>query len=353
MKIIQAKVEKHNMQLKAPWAIAGHVHESIENIFIEITDVNGLTGIGSCAPMNDSKENYNHYFKTLDEYSSSLIGQNLDHNSEIYDSLLLNLPEYPELRAAVDIALHDLYAKTHKTSLVQLLGQEHNSFKTSITIGVESLEKTTAAAQSHIDNGFSILKIKIGECVEEDIERVKTLFELNPENIQIRVDANRGYSKKELIKFYENTQDLGLELIEQPLEIENNQDMLYFPEDIRAICVADESMKTYDDAVALVKGQQPFGVFNIKLMKCGGIYQALKIAEIAEAEGIDLMWGCFDESKVSISGALHAALSCKNTKYIDLDGFFDLGWDLVTDGYICESGVIGPNNKIGIGVERG
>ena len=67
MKIIQAKVEKHNMQLKAPWAIAGHVHESIENIFIEITDVNGLTGIGSCAPMNDSKENYNHYFKTLDE----------------------------------------------------------------------------------------------------------------------------------------------------------------------------------------------------------------------------------------------------------------------------------------------
>ena len=55
MKITHAKVEKHNMQLKAPWAIAGHVHESIENIFIEITDVNGLTGIGSCAPMNDSK----------------------------------------------------------------------------------------------------------------------------------------------------------------------------------------------------------------------------------------------------------------------------------------------------------
>ena len=168
MIISQAKVEKHNMQLKAPWAIAGHVHESIENIFIEITDVNGETGIGSCAPMNDSKENYNHYFKTLDEYSSSLIGQNLDHNSDTYDSLLLNLPEYPELRAAVDIALHDLYAKTNKTSLVQLLGQEHDSFKTSITIGVESLEKTITTAQSHIDNGFSILKIKIGEYLVAD-----------------------------------------------------------------------------------------------------------------------------------------------------------------------------------------
>ena len=68
--------------------------------------------------------------------------------------------------------------------------------------------------------------------------------------------------------------------------------------------------------------------------------------------GIKIMWGCFDESKVSISAALHTALSCKNTHYIDLDGFFDLGWDLVSGGYICESGVMHTNEKIGIGVEH-
>jgi len=350
MKINSVSVEKHDMKLKAPWAIAGHVHESVENIFFEITDENGVSGIGSCAPENDSPENLDHYFKTLDDYAKKLIDQDLEFNDDTYNNLLRDLPKHHELRTAVDIAFHDLYAKTKEVSLVKLLGPEYESFKTSITIGVESLEKTVEAAQSHIDKGFSILKIKIGECVEEDIERVKTLFELNPDNVQIRVDANRGYSKKQLIQFYESTQDLGLELIEQPLEPEDNDEMLYFPEDIRSICVADESIKSYDDAVNLAKNDKPFGVFNIKLMKCGGIYQALRIAELATEEGIDLMWGCFDESKVSISAALHTALSCKNTKYVDLDGFFDLGWDRVSGGYICESGVMRPNEKIGIGV---
>ena len=70
MKLTAVKVEKHDMKLKAPWAIAGHVHESIENIFIEITDENGMTGIGSCAPADDSPENLNHYFKTLNNKSA-------------------------------------------------------------------------------------------------------------------------------------------------------------------------------------------------------------------------------------------------------------------------------------------
>ena len=352
MKINSVRVEKHDMKLKAPWAIAGHVHESVENIFFEVTDENGVVGIGSCAPENDSPENLDHYFKTLHDYAKTLKDQDLEFNADTYNNLLRDLPKHPELRTAVDIAFHDLYAKTKEVSLVQLLGPEYENFKTSITIGVESLEKTIEAAQSHIDKGFSILKIKIGECVEEDIERVKTLFELNPENVQIRVDANRGYSKKQLIEFYEGTQDLGLELIEQPLEPEDNDEMLYFPEDIRSICVADESIKSYEDAVQLAKNDQPFGVFNIKLMKCGGIHQALRIAALAAEEGIDLMWGCFDESKVSITAALHTALSCKNTKYVDLDGFFDLGWDRVSGGYICESGVMRPNEKIGIGVQH-
>lgn len=352
MKLTAVKVEKHDMKLKAPWAIAGHVHESIENIFIEITDENGMTGIGSCAPADDSPENLNHYFKTLNNYVKTLIDQDLEINPATYDKLISDLPGHPELRTAVDIAFHDLYAKTQGLPLLRLLGPEYESFKTSITIGVESLEQTVETAQSHMDKGFTILKIKIGECVEEDIEKVKTLFKLSPENIQIRVDANRGYSKTQLIQFYEHTQDLGLELIEQPLEPENNHEMLYFPEDIRRICVADESIKSYEDAVHLVKNEKPFGVFNIKLMKCGGIHQALRIAKLAESEGIDLMWGCFDESKVSISAALHAALSSKNTKYIDLDGFFDLGWDLVSGGYICESGIMRTNDKSGIGVQH-
>jgi len=173
---------------------------------------------------------------------------------------------------------------------------------------------------------------------------------LKPEKIKIRVDANRGYSKEELIKFYEKTLHLGLELIEQPMEVDQNNEMLYFPEEIRKICVADESLQNFDDAVRLLKEPKPFGVFNIKLMKCGGVFAAKKIASLAEENGIELMWGCFDESKISISAALHTALSCENTQYIDLDGFFDLGWDLIEGGYRCENGIMSAIERPGLGV---
>ena len=350
MIIKNAKVVTHDMQLKEPWAIAGHVHDSIKNTFITLEDLEGNIGIGSCATQNDSEESVKECFDILESFSSSLVGKELDLNENTFGWIASELPLNTEANAAVDIAIHDLWAKREGETLVDALGKKHQSFDTSITIGVASLEKTIEMAKKHIGNGFSILKIKIGDCVEEDIERMKALFELKPEKIKIRVDANRGYSKEELIKFYEKTLHLGLELIEQPMEVDQNNEMLYFPEEIRKICVADESLQNFDDAVRLLKEPKPFGVFNIKLMKCGGVFAAKKIASLAEENGIELMWGCFDESKISISAALHTALSCENTRYIDLDGFFDLGWDLIEGGYRCENGIMSAIERPGLGV---
>jgi L-alanine-DL-glutamate epimerase-like enolase superfamily enzyme len=94
------------------------------------------------------------------------------------------------------------------------------------------------------------------------------------------------------------------------------------------------------------------GIFNIKLMKCGGVSQALKIADIAEQAKIDLFWGCNDEGIVSITAALHAAFACANTKYIDLDGSLDLGRDEVKGGFILKDGIMSCSDKPGLGVER-
>ena len=82
----------------------------------------------------------------------------------------------------------------------------------------------------------------------------------------------------------------------------------------------------------------PFGIWNIKLMKCGGITGALGISDIAELAGIDLMWGCMDESAISIAAALHTAYACPQTRYLDLDGSFDLSRDTATGGFILSDG---------------
>ncbi len=87
-------------------------------------------------------------------------------------------------------------------------------------------------------------------------------------------------------------------------------------------------------------------------MKCGGIHQALKIADIASQEAVDLFWGCNDESIVSITAALHVAFACANTKYIDLDGSLDLARDVVKGGFILKDGLMSCPDKPGLGVAR-
>jgi L-alanine-DL-glutamate epimerase-like enolase superfamily enzyme len=106
------------------------------------------------------------------------------------------------------------------------------------------------------------------------------------------------------------------------------------------------------DALELIKPPRAAAIYNIKLMKCGGVSQGLKIADIALHEGIDLFWGCNDESIVSITAALHAAFACSNTKYIDLDGSLDLGRDAVSGGFILKDGYMTCSDKPGLGVEK-
>jgi L-alanine-DL-glutamate epimerase-like enolase superfamily enzyme len=86
-------------------------------------------------------------------------------------------------------------------------------------------------------------------------------------------------------------------------------------------------------------------------MKCGGIRPALAIAQIAESASIDLMWGCNDESVVSIAAALHAAYACPNTRYLDLDGSFDLARDPAKNGFVVEEGRLRLLDRLGLGVD--
>lgn len=168
----------------------------------------------------------------------------------------------------------------------------------------------------------------------------------------IRIDANQGYNVEQTIAFYNRTKALEIELIEQPLKAKAIEETRQLPAEIRKVIAADESLLSPLSALELVKPPLATGIFNIKLMKCGGISQAIKIADIAQHAGVDLFWGCNDESIVSITAALHVAFASSNTKYIDLDGSLDLAKDEVTGGFILKDGVMYCSDKPGLGVER-
>ena len=128
------------------------------------------------------------------------------------------MPGAPAARAAIDMALHDLWAKHLGLPLVDLLGRVHRSLPTSITIGIESVEESLEEAAEYMGRGFRILKVKIGRSVEEDVERLHRIRQKMGREIIIRVDANQGYSVDQFENFLKQTASLELEFVEQPLD---------------------------------------------------------------------------------------------------------------------------------------
>ncbi len=178
-----------------------------------------------------------------------------------------------------------------------------------------------------------------------------TLRERVGPEVSIRIDANQGCTVEEACSLGDLAGDLNLELIEQPLPATSDSELRHLPSSVRRIIAADESLHGEKDAHILAADPPACGIFNIKLMKCGGIRPALAIAQIAESASIDLMWGCNDESVVSIAAALHAAYACPQTRYLDLDGSFDLARDPATCGFVVEEGCLRLLDRPGLGVD--
>jgi L-alanine-DL-glutamate epimerase-like enolase superfamily enzyme len=195
------------------------------------------------------------------------------------------------------------------------------------------------------------LKVKIGESFDADVERLVRLREAVGETITIRADANVGYPPETIERFFKASERARVEFLEQPAPREHDAELRRLPEAIRRRLAADESLHDEEDALALARSPQPYGIWNIKLMKCGGIAPALRIARIAHENGIGIMWGCMDESVIGIAAALHAAYASKATRTLDLDGSFDLARDSARGGFALAHGRLDTLDASGLGVE--
>lgn len=354
MKIKHIEVWSADLGNTKPYTIAFKTIDSVKNVFVEITLESGITGLGSGNPSEYVVgENLSQCIEALQQNSLTfLYGRDIREVRQLAFEVWQRFPKNPAARAALDIALFDAFTKFLRIPLVKFLGQKIEKLPTSNTIGIKNVTETLQEAKEYIARGFKILKVKLGKNLEEDIERLVKLREVVGKEIVIRIDANQGYTFESTIEFYQRTVALDIELIEQPLPAGAVTDMKKLPEEIRRKVAADESLITPADALELLKPPVAAGIFNIKLMKCGGVSQALMIADVALSGGIDLFWGCNDESIVSITAALHTAFACRNTKYIDLDGSLDLAADIVTGGFILEDGFMYCSNKPGLGVTR-
>jgi L-alanine-DL-glutamate epimerase-like enolase superfamily enzyme len=352
MKIKNIEVFSKNLALTKPYTIAYKTISDVENIFLLILLENGMVGIGAANPdMQVIGESPADVLKNCkSDFCQSFIGRDIKYFRVMIHEIETAFPDKPGTLVAWDIALHDAFGKYMGIRIVDFYGCFFDSIPTSVTIGIMDVESTLREVEEYIKLGFKVLKVKTGHDVNTDIERLSKINE-NHNNIILRVDANQGYSLKDLQKFILATANLNLELIEQPIKVGKESDLSKINEQNRKMLVADESLKNSYSAIKFAAFPQPFGIYNIKLMKCGGLLAAFDIATIARSAGINLFWGCNDESIVSISAALHAAFACPNTKYLDLDGSFDLAEDIVNGGFSLKDGSMSISGKPGFGFE--
>jgi L-alanine-DL-glutamate epimerase-like enolase superfamily enzyme len=248
------------------------------------------------------------------------------------------------------MALWDLLGKHVGVAVVDLLGRVHEALPTSVTIGILPAEEAVASARDYVGQGFRALKVKLGKDVAEDTDRLRRIREAVGPEVAIRTDPNAGYDADSLCRYLAETAELAIQFCEQPVARGAEGAFAGLAAADRAWLAADESVHDLADAGQLLREPRPYGIFNLKLMKCGGISPAVRIAHLAEGAGIELMWGCNDESRISIGAALHVALASPATRYLDLDGSFDLARDLAAGGFALEAGCLRPAPGPGLGI---
>jgi len=352
VKITRIESLSESLELARPYRIATRNVTHSNLFFVRLVADDGTVGLGSASPGEHvTGESPRACEEALDPSNLDwLVGRDIEGLGQLLLQLSRRLPRTPAARAAIDVALHDLFCQRIDVPLVEFLGRHHDSLPTSITIGIKSVEETLADAREYLERGFRHIKTKIGLDWEQDLERLSRLRELVGAHVNIRVDANQGYTFEQASRLIDWVEQLDLELVEQPLPVAEAAEMRRLPEPLRRLIAADESLHDVKDALVLAADPAACGIFNIKMMKCGGIGPALEIARVAAAAGIDLMWGCNDESRITTTAALHVAYACSATRYLDLDGSFDLGRDLAAGGYTVSDGRMFLPDAPGLGV---
>lgn len=356
MKITRVRHWREDVPLTRPYTIAFATRETVELVFVRLESSDGKVGLGSAAPVPDiTGEDLDSCVAALDAHLASLVGRDPRHLGAGCGWAATLLGATPAARAAVDMALHDLFGHSVGVSVVDLLGRCHDALPTSITIGIKSTAEALEEAAEYLGRGFRHLKVKTGHDIDEDEARLEALRAAVGPDVHIRIDGNQGYDPMAARRLGPLAERLGLELVEQPLPRGAENAMRQLDAPLRRRIAADESAHDARDVLGLTvpsaDGEPACGIVNIKLMKCGGITGALAIARIAEAASIDLMWGCMDESRISIAAALHAAFACPRTRYLDLDGSLDLARDPATGGFSLEGGIMRPLDRPGLGVD--
>jgi L-alanine-DL-glutamate epimerase-like enolase superfamily enzyme len=277
-----------------------------------------------------------------------LLGEDPLRRAWLTERLADELVGRPAALAAVDQALHDLLGKVAGLPVWRVLGGYRSSIATSVTVFIVPVDEAVARSRALVAKGFDALKLKGGVDVDEDIERVQAVRAAVGEHVDLRFDANQGYTAEQAIRFFVATRQVGLRLFEQPTPASELSAMREVVSRVAAPVMADESVMSLADAFAFAR-DDAMDMVNLKLQKVGGIDAGQLINGVARSAGLEVMVGCMDEAELSIAAGLAFALSRRNVELADLDGHLDFLDDPTAGCVRLVDGVLHPSDEPGFG----
>lgn len=355
MKIEKIEVGIIEVPLRKPFKTALRTVDSVRDIVVRVTTDTGHIGYGEAAPTAVITGDTLGSMKcAIEEYiRPKLIGMEISNIEEIMKRIEASIVKNTSAKAAVDIAVYDLFGQLNQAPLYKLLGGYKNEIITDLTISVNSPEEMAQDSINAVERGYKTLKIKVGMDSKMDMKRIKAIRDAIGYDVELRLDANQGWTPKEAILLLRQMEDKGfnIELVEQPIKAYDLKGLKYVTDNVNIPILADESVFSPLDAAEIIQNRAA-DLVNIKLMKTGGIHNALKICALAEIYEVECMIGCMLESKLSVSAAVHLAASKSIITKVDLDGPGLCSEDPIDGGPIFNDAIINLNETPGLGFSK-
>ncbi len=343
MKITNITTAPLYAPLRKPFKTAVRTATHINDIMIQIETDEGVTGIGAVPPSEKVSGDTNEGDVALitQMLKPQLVGMDVADKDTILRTVQHAFVHNTGAKAGVDIAVHDLYGKFLGLPLYRILGGDSNQIETDLTISVNDVPTMVADSLEAVERGYRILKLKVGKDVSTDLRRIKEIRAAVGHDVKIRIDANQGWTPKEAVRIIAKMEDMGLdiELIEQPVAQYDLDGLRYVTQNSLTDIMADEAVFSYRDANTVITTHAA-DLINIKLMKTGGIWNAMKIASLAEEYGVKCMIGCMLEGSIGIIAAAHFGASQPIVTFADLDGIGLASYNPVVGGVKEQGGLL-------------
>ncbi|MEH1919203.1 dipeptide epimerase [Nostoc sp.] len=345
---MQINVKLFTVNKRFPLTISRGTTAQTTNIWVRISS-DGIEGWGEASPfgVGNHRQSTDAIKDALEQVVPLLQTFSPLQRQEIEQVLIQN--QVPSAaRAALDMAMHDWLGKRVGLPLWQLWGLDRNQIvPTSVTIGINSPEGARARARDWLQfTDVRLFKVKLGspDGIDADQKMLLAVREEAPE-LEFFVDANGGWSLEDAIAMCNWLADLGIKYVEQPLPRGEEPSLAKLKEHSPLPIFVDESCFTSADIPDLANYVD--GI-NIKLMKSGGLTEAMRMVHTARAYRLQVMFGCYSDSSLANTAALQLA---PLADYLDLDSHLNLIDDPFT-GALLKAGRVLPNDLPGLGVQH-